>query len=283
MNEKLSHNNNPVLLVGCGHMGRALALGWLKAGLGPKALYIVDPALDVDARPDLLADLPATNIAPNADALDVTLVPRAIVLAVKPQLMAQILPSVAAFAGKDALVISIAAGVTLAELQASINADVALVRAMPNMPAAIGAGITGMTASSDIAEGQKRLANDLLAAIGETVWIGDEALMDAVTAVSGSGPAYLFHLVESMAAAGVEQGLCEGVAMRLARQTVIGSAQLLASESKISAAELRERVTSPGGTTAAALAILMQADGGMDTLMKKAIATARKRGAELAS
>jgi len=282
MNDKFSHNN-PVLLVGCGHMGSALALGWLKAGLDPDALNIVDPALGAGSLPGMLAEVPAANLATSIDALRVNFCPRAIVLATKPQLVADILPSIAGLANKDALVISIAAGITLAQLQEGLSTESALVRAMPNMPAAIGAGITGMAASADTSREQKQLAGALLSAIGETVWISSETLMDVVTAVSGSGPAYVFRLVESMAAAGVEQGLSEDVAMRLARQTVIGSAQLMASETEVQAAELRERVTSPGGTTAAALDILMQSDDGMDALMKKAIAAARKRGSELAS
>ena len=282
MNDKFSHNK-PVLLVGCGHMGRALALGWLKAGLEPSALYIVDPLLGEASLPGMLADVPKMNLASSIDALDAKFHPRAIVLAVKPQLMPEILPSLADIAAEDTLVISIAAGVTLARLQAGIGAPASMVRAMPNMPAAIGAGITGMAATTEISGPQKLVAGDLLSAIGEIVWIDDESLMDAVTAVSGSGPAYLFHLVECMAAAGAKQGLSEDVAMRLARQTIIGSAQLLASESEVSPTALREQVTSPGGTTAAALDVLMAADGGMGALLKKAIDAAKKRGTELAS
>jgi len=267
-------------------MGRALALGWLKAGLDAKALYVVDPALGEgrpsDILPGALSGLPTGNIASNTSALPVGLTPRAIVLAVKPQIIDDIVSSFSAFLTGDQLFISVAAGITLARLQAGAGKNSALVRAMPNMPAAIGAGITGMVAGAGVSSSQKQLADDLLTAIGETVWIDSETLMDAVTAVSGSGPAYLFHLVESMAAAGADQGLSEDVAMQLARQTVIGAAQMLATEDELSAAELRGRVTSPGGTTAAALDVLAGADKGMTTLLKNAIEAATMRGAELA-
>lgn len=202
-------------------------------------------------------------------------------LAVKPQMMDEVLAQIACVVGADTLVLSVAAGVTLGALTQGIGVHATYVRAMPNTPAAIGAGITGLAGEADMTQGNRDLAQQLMQAVGETVWVSDEALIDAVTAVSGSGPAYVFQMVESMAAAGTQVGLEEETAMKLARQTIIGAARLLEAEADISASELRRRVTSPGGTTAAALDVLMVTESGLGELMGRAISAAHARGQEL--
>ena len=236
--------DRPLLLMGCGHMGHALAVGWLRAGLSPEHLYVVDPS----ATPDRL---------PGAK------------------------PGLARFADEHTLVISVAAGVPIDVLEAGVGVDATYVRAMPNTPAAIGAGITGLTGREDISAANKALARELLHAVGETVWIDRETDMNAVTAVSGSGPAYVFHLVECMAYAGAELGLDTETAMQLARQTVIGAARLMDEETEVSAGELRQRVTSPGGTTEAALKVLRRPDDGLAELMVRALSAAKIRGEAL--
>ena len=269
---------NPLVLVGCGHMGRALASGWLKAGLNPDALYVVDPG----AKAEVLPQVPSDHFATSIDLLGKRLIAGAVILAVKPQIMDGVLPQLAALVDQTTLVISIAAGVTLGQMVRGLDGRAVSVRAMPNTPAAVGAGITGLTAGATITDQQKQLVCDLLSATGNTVWIESEDQMNMVTALSGSGPAYVLYLVEVMAAAGVRGGLSKDVAMQLARQTVVGSARLMDVEKDVPAADLRRRVTSPGGTTAAALDILMQEEGGMASLMQKAIEAADKRAEELA-
>ncbi|UTW60120.1 pyrroline-5-carboxylate reductase [Kordiimonas sp. SCSIO 12603] len=269
--------DNPLILVGCGHMGHAMALGWLSAGVSPEAIFVIDPALDSACLPGVATKRCVTSF----EELPKGTLAKAVVLAVKPQVIDRVLPQVAGVVDKNSLVISVAAGVTLDQMQRGIEHECVLIRSMPNTPAAVGAGITGLTAREGIAAADKTLARELLSATGATVWIDSEDQMNAVTAVSGSGPAYVFYMVECMAAAGVRQGLPEDVAMALARQTIIGAGRLLAADSDIEAAELRRRVTSPGGTTAAALNVLMQEEG-LPDLMLKAIEAANKRGAELA-
>jgi pyrroline-5-carboxylate reductase len=204
----------------------------------------------------------------------------AVVIAVKPQSAPEAVPPLAAFIGKDTLALSIMAGRTIRYLAASLPAGTAIVRAMPNTPAAIGRGITVAVATANVSARQRRQASDLLAAIGKVEWTGDEALMDAVTALSGSGPAYVFLLAEAMANAGIAAGLPPALSTRLARETVAGSGELL-HRSQVDAATLRENVTSPGGTTAAALDVLM-GPGGLEELMTKAIAAATRRSRDLA-
>jgi len=267
----------PLVLVGCGHMGHAMAVGWLKAGLDPAALHVVDPHAAAGAVPPLSE----VHLHGALEQLERGLMPRAIILAVKPQIIDGVLPLLAPLVSSETLVVSIAAGVTLDQMARGIDAEAVLVRAMPNTPAAVGAGISGLTAGDDISEGHKELARVLLTAMGPTVWLEHEDMMNAVTAVSGSGPAYVFHLVECMAAAGTREGLPEDIAMQLARQTVIGAARLMDVEEGVSAADLRRRVTSPGGTTAAALAVLMH-EGAMPALMLDAVKAARMKGEELA-
>jgi pyrroline-5-carboxylate reductase len=267
----------PLLLMGCGRMGHAMAMGWLRAGLEPAHFYVVDPA----APPSCLPKVAEGHFVTNAAALPRGIKARVIIVAVKPQVIGGILPLLTPFADEGTLVISVAAGVPLSMLEDGIAVDATYVRAMPNTPAAIGAGITGLTARADIAAADKALARELLHAVGETVWIDDESMMNAVTALSGSGPAYVFHLVECMAHAGTELGLVPEVAMQLARQTVIGAARLMDEETEVSVSELRRQVTSPGGTTEAALKILRHPDTGLVDLMLRALGAAESRGREL--
>lgn len=262
----------PVMLVGAGKMGLALAQGWLDAGLPASNLILVDPAPG-EAAKTLAEDygLPLYGEA-------VGLQPNVLVLAVKPQIIDAVMTSLQPVIGPQTLVVSIAAGINMARLGRGLDTD-RIVRTMPNTPAQIGKGITGAVAGPGV-ESQDRSAVDaLLAAAGQVVWFDSEGDLDAVTAVSGSGPAYVFHLVEALAAAGEQQGLTPQVAMQLARQTVIGSAALLEAD-LAPAAQLRQNVTSPNGTTAAALAVLMDNEG-LTPLMRRAVDAARRRSEEL--
>lgn len=261
-----------LVLLGCGKMGSALLEGWLARGLAPHAVAVIEPAPQ-----DRLAALAAEGLALNGALPDR---PAVCVLAVKPQMMEAALPQVARFGGGSTLVLSIAAGTPVAAFEAAFGPATPVVRAMPNTPAAIGRGITALWANAAAGEAGLRLAETLLAAVGETVRLPDEGLMDAVTAVSGSGPAYVFHLVESLAAAGEAEGLPPDLAMRLARATVAGAGALLAASPE-PAAQLRVNVTSPGGTTAAALAHLMDDATGLRPLMARAVRAAAERGRAL--
>lgn len=265
----------PILILGAGKMGGALLSGLLSRGLKPADVLIQDPAPPAETA-KIIADN-AIRQAARFEALDAA--PSVILAAVKPQVMDDVFPSAARLAGPHTLTLSIAAGRTIASFAAHLPARAAIVRAMPNTPAAIGRGMTVCCANADATAEQKHLATTLMSAVGKVAWIDDEALMDAVTAVSGSGPAYVFHLVECMADAGVAAGLDPELAAELARATVAGSGALL-DQSDLPAAELRKNVTSPGGTTAAALGVLMQ-DNAMRTLFERAIAAATKRGQEL--
>lgn len=266
----------PVLLVGAGKMGGALLDGWLAGGLDPALVAVVDPGLPPEAA-DVLRAKGAT-VAPEPGSIPP---PAAILFAVKPQMAASAIPSAAAFAGPDSVVVSILAGTTLKTLAAGLPAGTAVVRAMPNTPAAVGRGITVCVAGNGVTEAQRSLAHQLLQASGVVEWVEDELLIDAVTGVSGSGPAYVFLLVECLARAGVAQGLSPELAAKLARATIEGSGELLHRQPEISPETLRKNVTSPNGTTAAALAVLM-ADGGLDPLIEKAVAAAADRARELA-
>lgn len=270
-----------VLLVGCGHMGRALVAGWCRAGDGAAEIRIVEPdpvqaALVAQAYPVTVgADLAGVGVGVDgARAADI------IVFAVKPQAMAAIVPLYAPLATPDRVFLSIAAGRTIAFLERQLGPAAAVVRAMPNMPAQLHRGITVACANARVSARQRALAQTLLAAVGAVEWVEDEALLDPVTAVSGSGPAYVFLLAECLAEAGVKAGLPPALAERLARETVAGAGALL-ERSAEPAATLRAQVTSPGGTTAAALAVL---DGphGLRMLMADAVAAAAARSRELA-
>lgn len=261
----------PLLLVGCGKMGGAMVQGWLDAGYAAKDIVIVEPAGTVG--------IDGPTVVESGDAVPGGFKPEIVILAVKPQVMDEAAAPYARYAGPGTCFLSIAAGRTIASLQAVLGAEAAVIRAMPNTPSAVGRGVTGVVASGGVSDAQKALATDLLSAVGKVVWVEDENLIDAVTGVSGSGPAYVFHLVECMAAAGVEAGLPEELAMTLARATVEGAGELL-YRSEESAEQLRINVTSPKGTTEAALKVLMAEDG-LKPLMARAVAAAAKRAGEL--
>lgn len=268
--------NGSVVLAGAGKMGAALLAGWLDRGLDPAQIIIQEPELSGAAR-----DLASKHDIKTVARLEPQAVPpTAIVVAVKPQVMDEVFPILARAAGPETVVVSIAAGKTLQSFERHLPEASAVVRAMPNTPAAIGRGITGAVANSHVTSAQKTICEGLLGAVGDVVWVPDEGLMDSVTAVSGSGPAYVFLLVEALAEAGVAAGLDAATAMRLARATVSGAGELL-SRSASDATTLRENVTSPGGTTAAALAVLMREGNGLKELMRDAVLAAQKRGREL--
>jgi pyrroline-5-carboxylate reductase len=262
-----------VLLVGAGKMGGALLEGWLARGLDPRHLAVRDPA----PPPEVAKLISERKIAHDPDPAKFS--PDAIVLALKPQIAAAVMPQLVPFVKAKTVMVSIMAGRTIASLEKTFP-SAAIVRGMPNTPASIGRGITVAVANQRADAAKKKLANDLLSAVGVVEWVENERLIDAVTAVSGSGPAYVFLLAESLAKAGIAAGLPAELAMKLARETVTGSGELL-HRSKHDAAKLRENVTSLGGTTAAALEILMGKEG-LDPLLAKAIAAAVKRSRDLA-
>jgi pyrroline-5-carboxylate reductase len=251
-------------------MGGAMLTGWLAQGLDPARVVVIEP----QPSPDISA------LATQGITLNPTSVRTAdtLVVAVKPQMFREAGAGLKSMVGDTTLVVSIMAGTTIAVLQEVCGG--AVVRAMPNTPAAIGRGITVAVAAGDVSAAQRAVTHALLRATGAVEWVEDEALMDAVTAVSGSGPAYVFLLAEELAKAGVAAGLPEALATRLARETVAGSGELL-HQSDLASATLRQNVTSPGGTTAAALNVLM-ADGGLQQLMERAVAAATARSRELA-
>jgi pyrroline-5-carboxylate reductase len=263
-----------IVLVGAGKMGSAMLEGWLALGLDPKSVVAIEPQ---PARE--LSTLAGRGLRLNPGANTVGEA-AAIVIAVKPQVAPETVPTLAPYLGAGTVVLSIMAGRTLGFLEQALSQRAAIVRAMPNTPAAIGRGITVAVGNRKVSPAAKRLAHELLAATGAVEWIKDETLMDAVTAVSGSGPAYVFLLAETLARAGIAAGLPERLAGTLARATVAGSGELL-HRSDLDAATLRQNVTSPGGTTAAALEVLM-GDAGLDALLTKAVAAATRRGRELA-
>ena len=274
INEKpLSKLSGSLLLVGAGKMGSAMLDGWLVRGLAPKQIAIIEPQPGKSVKA-----LTRRGVKLNPKGKVAAAV--AIVIAVKPQTAPEAVPPLGAYVGKSTLVLSIMAGRTIGSLQKALPPGSAIVRAMPNTPAAIGRGISVAVANSEVSARQRKLATDLLAAIGKVEWIRDEALIDAVTALSGSGPAYVFLLAEAMTKAGIAAGLPAELAGRLARETVAGSGELL-HRSALDAATLWQNVTSPGGTTAAALEVLM-GPGGFDELLTEAIAAATERSRELA-
>ncbi|WP_457659430.1 pyrroline-5-carboxylate reductase [Sinorhizobium medicae] len=264
----------PIVLVGAGNMGGAMLAGWLKSGIAGGDLLVIDPG-----PPPSMAKLLADNGVRHSTSAPAGIKARVVFLAVKPQVMESALPPVKGLVGSETVIVSVAAGKTLGFIERHLG-EAATVRAMPNTPAMIGRGVTGAFANARVREAQRALVHDLLKVSGPVEWVRTEADIDAVTAVSGSGPAYVFYLVECMAEAGRKAGLEADLAMRLARETVAGAGELL-HQSPDDAARLRQNVTSPGGTTAAALDVLM-GEGGMQPLFDKAIATARKRAEELA-
>ena len=268
--------SRPLVLVGGGRMGSALLAGWLAKGLHGTAIIVVEP--DAGAVAQIKADNADVTVIPSLTKL--TRDPAVVVLAVKPQVMGAVLPEVAAF--PNALFLSIAAGKTLDYFAQGIGAGIAIVRAMPNTPAAIGKGVSVCVASASVTDAQRALCTTLLTAVGAVAWVDNEKLMDAVTALSGSGPAYVFYLIECMAAAGQAAGLPAELADMLARQTVAGAGALVEASETESAAMLRRNVTSPNGTTEAALNVLMGEEG-LAPLMRHAIEAAARRSKELSA
>jgi len=271
----MSHDDEsipPVLLVGGGKMGGAMLAGWRARGLAPSV--IVDPA---SGAASLIA--PGLRLVGEAAAIPADFAPAAIVLAIKPQMAATVLPNYARWA-ENAVVLSIMAGKTIGFLQSHMGNDAAVVRAMPNTPAAVGQGFTVACAGAEVDAEGRALCDSLLSAIGEVAWVTQESHMDAVTAVSGSGPAYVFLLAELLERAALAQGLPAELARAMARKTVSGSGALLAASEQDSA-ELRRAVTSPGGTTEAALRVLM-ADAAWPRLVLEAVKAATARSHELA-
>lgn len=265
-----------LLLIGCGKMGCALLGGWLDRS-SVASVHIIDPALE--GIPAELRNHALVRCAINPAALPADLQPDVIVVAVKPQVMDAVLPPYGAFAGAGTTVLSIAAGKTIDSLRAALGPAAAVVRAMPNTPAAIGRGMSVLAAGPGVDQRARDLCTGLMSAVGAVDWAESEGQLDAVTAVSGSGPAYVFLLVEALAKAGTAAGLPAQMAMRLARETVIGAGALL-DQSPEPAGTLRQNVTSPGGTTEAALAVLMR-EGALDGLLAEAVAAAVARAGEL--
>ena len=261
-----------LLLVGCGKMGGAMLEGWLSRGLAASDVIVAEPAEAM--RPN------KSGLKCVASSSDVAETPETVVLAVKPQSMDLVLPDLKRFADAGSVFLSIAAGKTLKYFGAYLGVGAKVVRSMPNTPAAVRQGITVATAARVVSEAEKKRCHQLLEAVGQVLWVDDEALLDPVTALSGSGPAYVFLLVEAMAAAGAKLGLSPDMAMQLARATVAGSGELL-RQSGEPASQLRVNVTSPGGTTAEALKVLM-ADNGIQPIFDKALAEASRRSKELA-
>jgi pyrroline-5-carboxylate reductase len=258
-----------LVLLGCGKMGTALLAGWLAGGLPPQSVWVLEPAPSpwlVGTGVHLNAGLPAA--------------PALCLLAVKPQMMGAALPTLRALGNGNTVFLSIAAGTRIAALAQVLGDRTPIVRAMPNTPAMVGRGITALVPGPGVGAAQMALCERLMAAVGQVLRLPGEHLMDAVTAVSGSGPAYVFHLIEAMAAAGVAEGLDPDTAMQLARATVSGAGEL-AHRSPETAEQLRVNVTSPGGTTAAALRVLMDPDAGLARMVRQAVRAAAERGREL--
>ncbi len=262
-----------VTLVGAGNMGGAMLRGWLSGGMPASNINVLDPS----PHPDMKSYLDRVGIAVRDNA-ETLLASGVLILAVKPQIMDAVLPTVKSLAGENTVAVSVAAGKTLSSISEPLG-NPATVRAMPNTPALVQRGITVACPNDKVSQTQRANVDLLLKSTGSVEWVEDEALIDAVTAVSGSGPAYIFHLAECMAEAGKVAGLPDALALKLARETVSGAGELL-RQSDDDPATLRQNVTSPGGTTAAALDVLM-GDGAMKKLFEKAILAAKKRSEEL--
>lgn len=258
-----------LVLLGCGKMGSAMLSGWLDGGLPAASVWVIDPH-------------PSDWVKGTGVQLNVALPvnPAIVLIAVKPQMMTEALPGIAEYGGGGTLFVSVAAGTTIASYERILGSTTPVIRAMPNTPAAIGRGITAIIGNAVANDDHMALAEALLSAVGQVVRLEGERQMDAVTAVSGSGPAYVFHLIEMLAAAGAAEGLPRELAMTLAKATVAG-AGALAEAAKEGPGQLRVNVTSPGGTTAAALAVLMDETRGFPALLKEAVHAAAERGREL--
>ena len=258
-----------LVLLGCGKMGSAMLAGWLKDGLPPASVHVIDPYPSDWLR----AQGVNINEALPAD-------PAIVLIAVKPQMMGEALPTLKALEPGATLFVSVAAGTPISAFETALGEGSRIIRAMPNTPAAVGRGITALIANAHAGDGDMALAETLLAAVGQTVQLDSEAQMDAVTGVSGSGPAYVFHLIETLAAAGVAQGLPDALAMQLAKATVAG-AGALAEAAEEDPGQLRKNVASPNGTTQAALEVLMDETNGFPALLPRAVAAATNRSKEL--
>jgi len=259
-----------IVLLGCGKMGSAMLAGWLADGLSPSAVWVLDP--------NPSDWLQGTGVHINEGVPDA---PAIALIAVKPQMMGDALPSMAALGNSNTVFLSVAAGTPISAFASALGAQSPIIRAMPNTPAAIGRGITAIVGNEIVTPAQMDMADALLRAVGQVVRLEDESQMDAVTAVSGSGPAYVFHLVETLAAAGKAEGLPADLAMALAKATVGGAGQL-AEDSDENPSQLRVNVTSPNGTTQAALEVLMNEHDGFPALLKRAVKAAADRSRELA-
>jgi len=264
-----------VLLVGSGKMGQALLGGWIDHHIAPSDVVVIDP------NPDNLAVATGMGCHGYTSPLDIDkrFQPDVMVLAVKPQMMAEVLPTFKAFTDKGTLVVSIAAGTAIEQFEEAFGNEAAIIRTMPNTPAAVRKGMIVCCPNAKATKDHERICNILMEAVGTVAWIEDEDLLDAVTGVSGSGPAYVFYMMEAMKEAGIKAGLPADLAEMLAENTVAGAGEL-AIQSKETAAQLRKNVTSPNGTTAAGLEILMAKDG-LGPLMRKTVAAATKRSKEL--
>lgn len=259
-----------LVLLGCGKMGSAMLQGWLAGGLPASSVWVLDPYPS-----DWLKSLGGLNLN-----VDLPNDPAIVLVAVKPQMMGQALPVLKPLGNGKTLFLSVAAGTSIAAYEGVLGAQTPFIRAMPNTPAAIGKGITALIGNAQVSEAQMKLAEALLSAVGQTVRLENEGQMDGVTAVSGSGPAYVFHLIETLAAAGEAEGLPGDLAMRLARATVAG-AGALAEAADETPDQLRVNVTSPAGTTAAALEVLMDDVNGFAPLLRRAVRAAANRSREL--
>ncbi|NOD84157.1 pyrroline-5-carboxylate reductase [Ruegeria sp. HKCCD6119] len=258
-----------LVLLGCGKMGSAMLAGWLEHGLPPASVWVIDP------HPSDWLKAQGVNInTPLPEA------PAVVLVAVKPQMMGEALPAIQALGGGSTLFVSVAAGTSIATFESVLGSDTPIIRAMPNTPAAIRQGITALIGNSHASAEDLALAENLLSAVGETVRLEDETQMDAVTGLSGSGPAYVFHLIETLAKAGEAQGLPHDLAMKLAKSTVAG-AGALAMAADEDPSQLRINVTSPNGTTQAALEVLMHEERGFPDLLHRAVKAATDRSKEL--
>ena len=262
------------LLVGCGKMGGALLSGWLAAGLTAQQFAVQEPA----PAPDLQKT--GVRISPDIADISPNISPNIVVLAIKPQLAELVLPPLAKMLRRDTLIISLLAGLPLAKIAQLLATDAPIIRIMPNIPVSVGAGITALYANKMAQKNHRAQAETLLQAVGKILWLACESDMDEVTAISGSGPAYLFYLAESLISSGVALGLSQTIARQLAVQSIIGSAQMLAA-GDAAPDELRRAVTSPHGTTQAALDILAAPQGGLRDLMHRATQAAAQRGKDL--
>jgi pyrroline-5-carboxylate reductase len=268
--------DGPLLLAGAGNMGYALLSGWLERGLDPASIVVQDPAPSSRIK----QQLDWHGIRVRAEVRSLPEPPAVLLVAVKPQVMDQVFPPLAELARKKTVVLSVAAGRRIDGLEAYLAPGIAVVRAMPNTPSSVGRGITVAVGNRHLTAHQRETCDQLLRAVGEVTWIDDEGLMDAVTAVSGSGPAYVFYLAECLAKAGMDAGLPPELAQQLASWTVAGAGELL-HRSDLDPALLRQNVTSPNGTTFAALQVLMD-ENGLGKLMREAVAAAARRSRELA-